>query len=88
MSLRFAKVLVVGALVIGPLGCEPAPVVVNPDADEDTTVIEERDVDIVPDATTTPPADSGTDVNVDVGGGKGVDVEVGQEGAESSAPNP
>jgi hypothetical protein len=85
MSLWLAKILAVGGLAIGSLGCEPAPVVVNPDGDEDTTVIEERDVDVVP-APSTPPADSGTDVNVDLGGGKGVDVDVNREGADESKP--
>jgi hypothetical protein len=81
MSLRFGKVLVVAVLAIVPLGCEPAPVVVNPDGDDDTTVIE-RDVEIKD--STAPPADSGTDVNVDLGGGKGVDVDVNSGDAADS----
>jgi hypothetical protein len=66
-------------------GCEPAPVVVNPDADEDTTVIEERDVEVKDDSAT-PPPDSGTDVNVDLGDGKGVDVDVTNGAADDSTP--
>jgi hypothetical protein len=83
MSVRIGKLLAVAVLAIVPLGCEPAPVVVNPDGDGDTTVIEDRD-GVVPDSTV-PPPDSETDVNVDLGGGEGVDVDVSD--GDAADPN-
>jgi hypothetical protein len=67
MRLNLTKCFLV-ALAFSPLGCEPAPVVVP--ADDDTTVIEERETVVQPDA-----EPDGVDVNV--GGEKGgVDVDV------------
>jgi hypothetical protein len=56
------------------IGCEPKPVVVEPD-NGGTTIIEEDEtnVDAVPNGTTTQP-ETGVDVNV--GGDRGVDVNV------------
>jgi hypothetical protein len=69
MGLKLIKRLLLGVLIVGPLGCEPQPVVVDPD--DDTTVVEERDTIVEPDAD----PDAGVDVNV--GGERdGVDVDV------------
>jgi hypothetical protein len=69
----FGRFLLAGFFAIGATGCEPRPVVVDPD-DGDTTVIEDdADVDVVPDGTTTEPR---TGVDVQVGGEEGVDVNV------------
>ncbi len=63
------KCLLLGSLAIAPLGCEPNPVVVEPDGD-DTTIVEERDTIVYPER------DAGVDVNV--GGERGIDVGVGE----------
>jgi hypothetical protein len=61
-------------------------VVVSPDADDDTTIVEERD-DVEIDTDPAMPApDTGTDVNVDVGGEKGVDVDVNKN-SDATDPN-
>jgi hypothetical protein len=88
MTFRIAKRLFVGLLAIAPLGCEPRPVVVTPDADDDTTVIEERDVEVEREDPAMPPPQSGPSVDVDVGGGKGVDVDVNRDAKNESQPNP
>jgi hypothetical protein len=84
MRFNFVKCLMVGALAMAPLGCEPRPVVA-PD-DDDTTVIEEGDVDVDRDVDT-PPA-NGTGVDVNVGGERGgVDVDV-NGAADEPTQNP
>jgi hypothetical protein len=73
MTRSLSRWLLAGLVTIVSLGCEPRPVVVDPD-DGDTTVIEDdADVEVVPDTTTTQP---GTGVDVQVGGDEGVDVNV------------
>ena len=67
---NLVKCLLLGSLVISPLGCEPRPVVVDPD--DDTTVVEERETIIDRD-----PAGPGVDVNV--GGERGIDVDVDRD---------
>jgi hypothetical protein len=71
-----------GVLLIASVGCEPRPVVVDPN-DGDTTVIEEDDADVVVPPDTTP-AEPGTGVDVNVGGDRGVDVNVTPGGADSN----
>jgi hypothetical protein len=72
MTRSFGKYLLAGFFAVVSIGCEPRPVVVDPD-DGDTTIIEDdADVEIVPNGTTTQPA---TGVDVQVGDG-GVDVNV------------
>jgi hypothetical protein len=88
MSHRFGTCLLVGVLAATPLGCEPKPVVVDPGGDGGAVVIEERDVEVEREDPTIPPPDSGTDVRVDVGGGKGIEVDVNRDGAEKTNPNP
>ena len=83
-SLALGRGMMVWALLIAALGCQPTPVVVNPDADGDTAVIEERDIEVNRQDEATPPQASGTDVKVEVGGGKGIDVDVNRKGAEDS----
>lgn len=73
MSLQRVRTLVLGFALLAPLGCQPAPVVVNPDQDGDPTIID-RDLDV--DVKDDTPAASGADVNVDIGRGNGVDVKV------------
>jgi hypothetical protein len=68
--------LLLGVLIVSPLGCEPQPVVVDPD-DDDTTVIEERDTVI--ERETEP--DAGVEVNV--GGERGIDVDVDRDAPEN-----
>jgi hypothetical protein len=61
MKCYIVKYVLLGVLAIAPAGCEPRPVVVNPDDGESTTVIDEDDdVDVVP----VPQPD--TDVDVDI----------------------
>jgi hypothetical protein len=91
MGINFTKWLLLGLITIASVGCEPRPVVVNPDDADSTTILEEDDeVEVVPNATpdnsATPPADTGTDVDVGVGGG-GVDVNV-DRGAEANDAQP
>jgi hypothetical protein len=80
MRLHLIKCVLLGALVASPLGCEPRPVVV-PD-DDDTTVIEEREtvVDEEPDA-------APGEVDVNVGGERGVDVGVGRDAGQEADQN-
>ncbi|MCI0332434.1 MAG: hypothetical protein L0228_04330 [Planctomycetes bacterium] len=85
MTHPLGKCALICVLAVIPLGCEPRPVVVNPDADDDTTIIEERDVEVDRVEPNLPPPESGTSVEVDVGGGQGVDVDVSRD-AEN--PNP
>ncbi|MEX2308929.1 MAG: hypothetical protein WD738_15115 [Pirellulales bacterium] len=85
MRLNLVKCMLVGTLVMAPIGCEPRPVVV-PDGD-DTTIIEEGDVDVDRDAETTPAPGTGVDVNV--GGERGgVDVDVNRDAADQPTQNP
>jgi hypothetical protein len=84
MSHWLAKFLVMGVLAMTQLGCEPAPVVVNPDGDDDTTVVEERDTVVAPNDSTMPPPESDAGVNVDVGGENGVNVDVTPDGADNA----
>jgi hypothetical protein len=88
MRLHLIKCVVLGALAISPLGCEPRPVVVDPDDAEDTTVIEEDDVDIDIDRDTEPNPQPDTGVDVNVGGERGVEVGVGRDSAEQPTENP
>ena len=88
MSRCLANALLIIVLGIST-GCGPAPVVVTPDDDGDTTVVEERETGIVPDTSNNQPADTGTSVEVNIGGEKGVDVDVQRErGDAGQAPNP
>jgi hypothetical protein len=73
MRLSVFKSVLPSAMAIALAGCEPQPVVVNPDDDAGTTVIEQQG-EVERDDTAAPPT-SGTKVNVDVGG-EGVDVNV------------
>ena len=84
MWLNLIKCVLLGALVISPLGCEPQPVVVDPD--DDTTVIEERDTIIDDDTDTDTEPGAGVDVNV--GGDRGVEVGVGRDTADEPNENP
>ena len=77
MRTNLVKCFLLAALAISPLGCEPRPVVVDPE-DDDTTVVEERDTIIDRDTDTEP----GTGVDVNVGGERGVDVDVDRDTAE------
>jgi hypothetical protein len=71
---NLVKCLLLGSLVISPLGCEPRPVVVDPD--DDTTVVEERET-IIDREPAAEPAEPGVDVNV--GGERGIDVDVDRD---------
>ncbi len=83
MRSDYIRSLLVAVLALTPIGCEPRPVVVDPD--DDTTVIEERDVEVAPDAVdTTPDADG----DISVGGEKGVDVDVDRDASREPNPNP
>jgi hypothetical protein len=81
---RFLTALFAGVFTVALIGCGPEPVVVDPDADDDTTVIE-RDVEVVEPAA--PANDAGTGVQVDVGGGEGVDVKVDSDNTPDANPN-
>lgn len=66
--------LFAGIVGFSAVGCEPRPVVVDPD-DGDTTIVEDDpDVQVTPGPTTTTPSGAGVDVSV--GDGQGVDVNV------------
>jgi hypothetical protein len=89
MTHSLGKYLLAGLLSVASLGCEPRPVVVDPD-DGDTTVIDDDADVVVPDGSTTQPE---TGVDVRVGGGEGVDVDVNPaqpgsspSGASTDAP--
>jgi hypothetical protein len=86
MRFLFGKCLVIGALSMMAMGCEPKPVVVNPDDDDAIIVEEEDDTVVVPDTNATPPADN-DGVNVDVGPG-GVDVDVNRDAPSDANQNP
>ena len=85
MTSRIAKFLFLGLLAITPLGCDSQPVVVTPDADDDTTIIE-RDVEVERNEPAMPAPQSDADVEVDVGGGKGIDVNVDRDGTDDTNP--
>jgi hypothetical protein len=72
MRLNLIKCILLGTMVLAPLGCEPQPVVVD-EPDDDTAIIEDRETVIERDADTD--ADPGG-VDVNVGGERGVDVGV------------
>jgi hypothetical protein len=74
MKFRLHVWLLTGLVAVISMGCEPRPVVVDPD-DGDATVLEEEEtnIDAVPNGTTTQP---GTGVDVEVGRDTGVDVNV------------
>jgi hypothetical protein len=80
MKLNLLKYLAVGVMILSPFGCEPQPVV-EP-ADDDTTVIEERETvnEQEPMGTDAQP-DTGVDVNV---GEPGVDVNVDTDGTDTT----
>ena len=80
MTHSLGKYLLAGLLSVASLGCEPRPVVVDPD-DGDTTIIEDDADVVVPDGSTTQPE---TGVDVRVGGGEGVDVDVNPTQPDSS----
>ena len=89
MTHSLGKYLLAGLLSVASLGCEPRPVVVDPD-DGDTTIIEDDADVVIPDGSTTQPE---TGVDVRVGGGEGVDVDVNPaqpgsnpSGASTDAP--
>jgi hypothetical protein len=79
MPLQRLKAFSVGAVLLAVCGCQPTPVVVEPDGDADTTVIKDRDIEADREPAMPAPDNNGTDVNVDVGGGKGVDVDVNRD---------
>jgi hypothetical protein len=79
--------LLLGLTLISAMGCEADHTVVTPDADDDTTVIEERDVDVIEEPTTPPATGTDTGVNVDVGGDKGVNVDVNPGATNDAAPS-
>jgi hypothetical protein len=81
---RFLAAMFAGVFATALTGCGPEPVVVEPDEDADTTVIE-RDVEVVEPAA--PANDAGTGVQVDVGGGEGVDVKVDSDNTPDASPN-
>ena len=82
MKRTFGNCLLASLFAIVFMGCEPRPVVVDPD-DGDTTIIEDdADVEVVPNGTTTQPE---TGVDVRVGGGEGVDVDVNPPTTGSNA---
>jgi hypothetical protein len=61
MKCQIVKYVLLSVLAIAPLGCEPRPVVVDPDDGDSTTVV---DTDDDVDAVTVPQPD--TDVDVDI----------------------
>jgi hypothetical protein len=62
MKCHLVKFLLLSVLAIAPIGCEPRPVVVDPNNGDSTTVIDEDDdVDVVP-----APQQPDTDVDVDI----------------------
>lgn len=79
------KTLGVAFLGIQTIGC--APEAATPPATSDGLEIEERGIEVEtadpalpPPAANTPPAENrGTDVQVDIGGGKGVNVSVDRD---------
>lgn len=83
MNAHFLKCLLVALMTAIPVGCEPRPVV-----DDEEPGAAETEVEIDRDATneTTRPPSSGTGVDVNVGGEKGVDVDVnpGQSDTEDN----
>jgi hypothetical protein len=81
---RYFTALFAGVFAAALIGCGPQPVVVNPDADDDETIIE-RDVEVIEPAMPAPDSDAG--VQVDVGGGKGVDVKVDSDNTPDANPN-
>lgn len=80
MNAIWEKSLLLVLLTVASVGCDSRPAA-NPDGG--TTVIEERDVEVDTDPAM-PPPESGTDVNIDIGGGKGVDVEVNRDDANAN----
>ena len=84
MAMHITKYLFVGLLTVASFGCEPRPVVVNPD-DDGTTVIEDGDVEVERTEPAIPPPESDSGVEVDVGGGEGVDVKVNRN--DDATPN-
>jgi len=74
MKFHFVKYVLLSALAIAPIGCEPRPVVVDPN-DNDTTVIEDDADVVVPDRT------PDTDIDVGVGQPDGTDINVNPNGA-------
>jgi hypothetical protein len=84
MRVHFGRCLFAGLIALAALGCEPTPVVVNPE-DDDATIIKEEEVEVTPDTTTTPPADTGTRVDVGIGEG-GVDVNVDRSAPAEITP--
>jgi hypothetical protein len=81
---RILAALFAGAVAAVFFGCGPEPVVVDPDGDADTTVIE-RDVEVSDPAL--PENDANDGVQVDVGGGEGVDVNVDPDNTPDANPN-
>jgi hypothetical protein len=81
---RFFTALLAGVFAAALIGCGPQPVVVDPDGDDDTTVIE-RDVEVVEPGTSATDSDNG--VQVDVGGREGVDVKVDSDNTPDANPN-
>ena len=84
MANSLGRFLLAGLFAASSMGCEPRPVVVDPN-DGDTTVIEDdADVEVVPDDTTTQP-ETGVDVQVD--GDEGVNVNVNPAQPDSNPTN-
>ena len=81
MSHSLGRYLLAGLLSVASVGCEPRPVIVDPD-DGDTTIIEDDADVVVPNGSTTQPE---TGVDVRVGGGESVAVDVNPE---QSGTNP
>jgi hypothetical protein len=84
MATHFAKCMFAGLLTVAAFGCEPRPVVVDPD-DDGTTIIEEGDVEVERTEPAIPPPESDSGVEVDVGGGEGVDIKVNRD--DDATPN-
>lgn len=88
MKFQLRKLLFTGLLAVTTFGCDSRPVVVTPDADDDTTIIQDRDVETERDDASVPPPQSGADVKVDVGGDRGIQVDVDRDANGDSSTNP
>lgn len=87
MSLHDMKCLLLGIAAVVLVGCEPRPVVVEPDNGAATVVEEDEDVEVERDATDATPQ-SGASVDVNVGGKNDVDVEIKPGAEEPAKQNP
>ena len=79
MKCQLVKYVLLSVLAIAPLGCEPNPVVVDPDDGDATTVVDtDDDVDEV--AVPQPDTDVDVDITPDTSGASG-------DTNQSSSPN-